>query len=119
MTENVFFDAVIIFLIAYAIINIFYEAGECITNRFSRCRPKNCIILPLCHGAENLECEVRMAMKRSCELRCALVIVDEALDSDEKMILWRLTDDCDNVVISLPEELPDKIKIAEAINASM
>ena len=119
MTGNVFFDAVVIFLLAYAIINIFYEVGEFFTNRFSRYRPKDCIVLPLEHGAESLECDVRLAMKRSCDLRCALVIVDLSLDSDEKMILWRLTDESDNVVVSLPEELPDKIKTAEAINATL
>ena len=41
MTGNVFFDAVVIFLIAYAIINIFYEVGEFFTNHFSRYRPKD------------------------------------------------------------------------------
>lgn len=117
MTGNVFFDAVIIFLIAYAIINILYDVGDFLTNRFSRCKPKGCIVLPLHHGAETIEYDVRLALRRCCDARCALVIVDEALDSDEKMLLWRLTDQCDNVLIALPEELPDKINAAEAINA--
>lgn len=119
MTGNVFFDAVILFLIAYAVITIAYEVGDFFTNRFSRCKPKECIVLPLHHGTESLECDVRSAMKRSCDLKCALVVVDESLDSDEKMILWRLTDSSDHVIISLPEELSGKLKTAEAMNASM
>lgn len=119
MTGNMFFDAVIIFLIAYAIINIFYEIGDFFTRRYSQYKPKDYIVLPLKHGLESLECDIRLAVKKSCDTRCALVIVDESLDSDEKMILWRLTDECSNVIISLPEELPDKLKTAEAINASL
>lgn len=119
MTGNMLFDGVIIFLITYAVISIAYEIGGFLTNRFTCCKPKECILLPLRHGTESLECDVRLAMKRSYDLRCALVIIDESLDSDEKMILWRLTDHSDNVIISLPEELSEKLKTAEAINASM
>ncbi len=118
MTGNIFFDVVIIFLIAYAIINILYEFADCFIHRYASYHPKDCLILPLSHGTKSLECDVRMALKRSCDLKCALIIVEEDLDSDEQMILWRLTDDSENVILSHPDEVTQKIKTAMAINAS-
>lgn len=109
MTQNIFFDAVIIFLIAYAIIDIFYEISECLLNKFSRVSPKDYIVLPLYHGDEHLECSVRFAIKRSNDLRCSLVIIENNLDESEKKILCRLTDKLSNVIISTPEEFNQKI----------
>lgn len=110
MTGNVIFDAIFIFLITYAIINICYDIGDLFIGRLSRYKPKDCIVLTLSHGMPSIEMDVRMALKHSCDLKCTLVIVDEALDIDEKMILWRLTDNSNNVVISAVEDLPEKIK---------
>ncbi len=113
MTGNVFFDGILIFLIAYAIISILHELADAFQNRFSHYHPKTCVVLVLSHGTESLECDVRMALKRSYDLHCALVIVDASLDSDEKMILWRLTDPCDHVLISMPEHLMETIETAQ------
>lgn len=109
MTQNIFFDALIIFLIAYAIIDIFYEISEYLLNRFSRISPKDYIVLPLYHGDENLECSVRFAVKRSKELRCFLVIVKNNLDENEKMILCRLAENLCNVVILTQEEFAQQV----------
>jgi len=119
MTGNLFFDAVIIFLIAYAIVNICYEIGDFYTRRYSKRHVNTCIVLPLRHGADDLEYDIRIALSRSEDARCALVIIDESLDNNEKMMLYRLTDDSDHVVISQPEELKEKLKTAESINASL
>ena len=109
MTQNIFFDALIIFLIAYAIIDIFYEISECFLNRFSRVSPKDYIVLPLYHGDEHLECSVRFAVRKSIDSRCSLVIIENNLDEDEKMILCRLTDSLGNVTISTPEEFTHQV----------
>ncbi len=113
MTGNVFFDGIFIFLIAYAIISMLHELADAFQNRFSRCHPKDCVVLVLSHGTESLECDVRMALKRSCEMRCALVVVDASLDSDEKIILWRLTDQSEHVLLSTPEHLMETIETAQ------
>lgn len=113
MTGNVFFDGIFIFLIAYAIISMLHELADAFQNRFSRCHPKDCVVLVLSHGTESLECDVRMALRRSYEMHCALIIVDTSLDSDEKMILWRLTDPCDHVLISTSEQLMETIETAQ------
>jgi len=114
MTGNVIFDGIFIFLIAYAIISILQEIAEVFQRRFSRCHPKECVVLVLSHGTESLEYDVRMALKRSYNMHCALVIVDTSLDSDEKIILWRLTDQCEHVLISTPEQLIETIETARA-----
>lgn len=119
MTGNVFFDALFIFLIAYAMIHICYEIGDALVRRFSVYCPKDYILLPLEHGTESLELDVRRAVKRSVEHRCALLIVDKGLGREEKNILWRLVDSYDNVVISGLDDLSENLKRAEAINASL
>lgn len=113
MTGNIFFDGIFIFLITYAIISILQEIADVFQNRFSRCRPKDVSVLVLSHGQKSLECDVRMALKRSLNMRCALVVVDDALDSDEKMMLWRLTDPYQHAFLSSPEQLMETIETAK------
>lgn len=119
MTGNVFFDAVIIFLITYAILNILYEITDFFIERFAKCYPRDFLILSLEHGTETMECDVRTAIRRSCDLKCALLIVDNGLDSSEKMMLWRLTDDQNNIVYSVPEELSEHLKTAEMMSKTL
>ncbi len=119
MTGNAFFDGILIFLIVYAILNILYEFTDAFADRFSRYHPKDYLILPLVHGTESLEWDIRTASKRSCNLNCVLIIVCDGLDKDEEMILWRLTDQCDNVLLSSPEELTEKIEAATALNSAL
>lgn len=116
MTGNIFFDGIFIFLITYAIISILQEIADILQNRFSRCRPKDVMVLVLSHGLQSLECDVRMALKRSQSMRCALIVVDDALDSDEKMILWRLTDPYQHAIITSPEQLVETIENAGTIS---
>ena len=119
MTGNLFFDGVVLFLICYALIHIFYELGDWLIVRFSGFRRKEFILLSVHHSMESLEIDVRHALERSMEQKCALFIVDRGLDEQEKILLWRLVDSFDHVVIAQPQELSEKIQTAELIQKSL
>jgi len=110
MTNNVFLDGLIIFLIAYAIINILYDCADYILNRFSKCRPKNCVVLNVSHGSEGLENELRTALRHSGSIKCKLIIVCDELDECEERIIKYITYGAEDVEITTPDELPHKIK---------
>lgn len=113
MTQNIFSDALIIFLIAYAIIDIFYEISNFFLNKYSKVSPKDYIVLPLYHGDEHLECLVRFAIQKSEVLRCTLVILPHNLDNCEESILRHLIDECKNVTVRSPEEFAESIKLKD------
>ncbi len=97
--KNIFFDALIIFLITYAIINIFYEIAQFLVKKFSKLPPKCELILLLNSGNTTLEADIRTAITKSQQTNCSLTIVDCDLTQQEKMILWRLTDVYENIKI--------------------
>ncbi|MBR4874310.1 MAG: hypothetical protein IKU87_00600 [Clostridia bacterium] len=110
MTNNVFLDGLIIFLIAYAIISIFHDIADCILNRFSKCTPKNCVVLKVSHGSESLENELRTALRHSGSIKCKLLVVCDNLDECEEKIIKYITCGAEGVEITTPDELPRKIK---------
>lgn len=116
---NIFLMSIFTFLVAYAIIDIFYEIAEIILNKFSRVCPKDYIVLPLSDNIENLDGAIRVSLKRSQNHRCALVIVCKNLGENEQQILKRLTEHRSNVVICNSDNLPDALLLAEKINQSL
>ena len=119
MCGNVFLDCLFLFLICYALVSIFYNISDFLLRRYCRYPFHAFFMLELCHGSETLECDIRIALSRSIKNRCALVIVCDSLDLDEYIILWRITDDYDHVIVTTPYEVMTKIDTAKSINASL
>ena len=119
MAGDIFRDAVLIFLIVYAIIHICYAVGENLIQKFSAYHHRDFLILPVSPGREELELDIRMAIKRSEACVCSLLILDMGLTEQEQLLLWRLSDPYSHIVIAKEENLAEKIKIADAINAAL
>lgn len=118
MFGNVFLDCLFIFLICYGIVSIFYNTSDFLLRRYCRYPMRAFLMLELSHECETLECDIRVALSKSIKNKCALVIVCDGLDLDEYTILWRLTDNYDNVVVTTPDDLMSKIDTAESISVS-
>lgn len=104
MTGNVFFDALIVFLLSYAVVSIIYEIIDLFVTRYSKNKPTFYVLLCLNHKDESLECDIRCALSLSDSLKCDVLIACDELDRDELFILRRLTDDRENVtIVSLGE----------------
>ena len=119
MTGNIFIDAGIIFLMVYACIHICYEIGTYLVEKFSSYRHRDFLILLLSTGAEAIEMDVRMAIKRSVDLGCSLLIVDLGLTPSEQMILYCLADPYHHIILASRDDVGDKIRIADAVNAAL
>ena len=119
MTGNIFIDAVWVFMIVYACIHICYEVGTFLVERFSVYHHRDFVILLLTSGVETLEMDIRMAIKRSEDLGCSLLIVDSGLSTEEQMILFRLTDPYHHIVLATMEDALEQIRAADAVNAAL
>ena len=119
MTGNIFFDAGIIFLSLYAIIHICHQFVTYLVEKFSVYRHRDFLVLLLSTGTETLEMDIRMAIKRSETFACSLLIVDMGLLPEEQMILYRLADPYNHVILSAEHELTSKICRADAINGEL
>lgn len=119
MTGNIFSDALFIFLIVYAIVHICYEIGAFLLEKFSLYHHRDFLILSVSPGHEELELDIRMAIKRSVEKHCSLLILDRGLSPEEQMILWRLTDPYQHIVLTTEQDLMESIKVADAVNEAL
>ena len=118
MSGNIFVDFIFLFLICYAVISIFYDASDFLLRKYCKYPQRSFLIITAVHENDKLECDIRCALSKSLKLKCALIVVDDGLDTDEQMLLWRLTDCYDHVIVCTPEELPKKLATATAISAS-
>ena len=100
-------------------VSIFYNVSDFLVRRYCRYPLRAFFVLELNHASETLECDIRTAVSKSQQNKCALVISCRDLDLDEYTILWRLTDSYDHIVIATPEDLTEKIETAKSINASL
>lgn len=119
MTGNLFFDAFFIFLIVYAIIHICYEGGEFLIRKFSTYRHREFLLLPVSSGREELELDIRMAVKKSLNSQCALLILDLGLQPEEQTILWRITDPYGHVIIAEKHSFFEKLETTVSLNNSL
>lgn len=110
MTGSFVTDVILIFLICYAVLHILHGLGDAILRHFSVCRHRECLLLPLRSGSETLEFELRAALQTRDDLSCALLIVDDGLNKEEKLMLWRLTDGCEHVTVVEPANLLEKVE---------
>ena len=116
MTGNIFLDCVFIFFICYGVVCMFCNVSDFLLRHYCRTPQKTFIILPLKHRAETLECDIRCAIAKSLNNKCALVILCENLDADEYIMVWRLTDCYDHIIVSTQDELPEIIEKTQKIN---
>ena len=116
MTGNIFLDCVFIFFICYGLACMFCNVSDFLLRHYCKTVQKAFILLPLKHESKTLECDIRCAVAKSLNNKCALMILCENLDADEYTMVWRLTDCYDHVIVSTQEEFPDKIEKAQAIN---
>ena len=115
--KNILFDAVILFFIAYAILDILKACVTIFIRRFSKVATKGILVLPLDNGEDCLECKIRTAIAQSVNAGCALVIIDNFLNSSEKMILWRIADNYENVIISPPDKISEILTQSKGIES--
>ena len=110
MTGSFISDVILIFLVCYAVLHILQEIGDAILRHFCACQHRECLFLPLTSGSETLEFEIRRALQTSDDLCCTLVILDDGLNQEEKLMLWRLTDGCERVTVAEPSNLLQKVE---------
>ena len=119
MTGNIFVDCVFLFLICYAIVSIFYNLSEFLLKRYCKYPKKTFLVLDIKPESNSLEYDVRCAINKSLENKCALVIVCGELSQDENKALWRLTDVYEHIILTTREELIHKLDTAENISMSL
>ena len=119
MSGNIFVDCVFLFLICYAIISIFYNLSDFLIKRYCKYPPKYFYVLEVKHESKSLERDIRCAISKSLEQKCALGIVCNDLNFEEYKVVWRLTDVYEHIVLATPEELIDKLDTATLISASL
>ncbi len=119
MTGNIFLDCIFLFLICYALVNIFYSISDFLLRRYCRYPNKSFLMLNLTHESKSLECDIRSAISKSLNNKCALLILCSELDLDEYMILWRLTDSYEHIIITNPDEFFDKLETVKSISVSL
>ncbi len=119
MSGNIFFDCVFIFFICYGFVSFFYSVSDFLMRRYCKNAQKNFIVLPLVKETKNIECDIRCAISKSLNDKCALVILCDGLNVDEYTVLWRLTDSYDHILVTTPDELPQKIDEIEKVNGSI
>lgn len=119
MTGNIFLDCVFLFFVCYGVVCMFCNVSDFLMRHYCKTVQKTFILLPVEHESQTLECDVRCAVAKSSNNKCALVILCENLDADEYMMIWRLTDCYDHVLVSTQEELPAMISKAHIINRKL
>lgn len=119
MTGNIFLDCVFIFFICYGLVCMFYNVSDFLLRHYCKTVQKTFILLPLKHESKTLECEIRCAVAKSLNNKCALVILCENFDADEYTIVWRLTDCYDHIIVTTREELYSAINKTQNINATL
>lgn len=119
MTGNIFLDCVFIFFICYGLVCMFCNVSDFLLRHYCKTVQKTFILLPLRHESKNLECDIRCAVARSLNNKCALVILCCDLDADEYTMVWRLTDSYDHIIVSTQEELCEAIQKTQKINATL
>lgn len=105
MSGNIFVDFLFLFLICYAIFSIFYNLSDYLMRRYCKYPAKYFLTLFLNHESETLERDIRCAVSKSLEQKCALVVVCDNLNLDEYKILWRITDVYDDIIITTPDKV--------------
>lgn len=110
MSGNIFVDFVFLFLICYAIFSIFYSLSEFLMRRFCKYPAKYFLTLFLNNESKTLERDIRCAVSKSLEQKCALVVVCDNLSIDEYKVLWRITDVYDNVIITTADKVLSEIE---------
>ncbi len=118
MSGNIFVDCIFLFLICYAIINIFYSVSEFLLNRYSKFHDKSFMILELIHESESIESDLRCAISKSISRKCALITVCTDLSLEEYKLVWRLCDVYEHIILTTREELVNKLDDAKNINVS-
>jgi len=119
MTGNIFFDCVFLFLICYALVNIFYSVSEFLLRRHCRYPNKAFLVIDIAHEDKSIECDVRCAVSKSLNNKCALVILCDDLSLEEYTVIWRLTDCYEHVVVVNRNEFYEKLETAKNISSSL
>ncbi len=92
MSGNILMDSVILFLLVYALLDIFTQIASFLS-RMVMGRPRimdgNCVLF-LHTGTDDLEQQVRKAVKNAENSCCSLLLVDVGLSGEEKRIAERL-----------------------------
>lgn len=117
MTGNIFFDCVFLFLICYALINIFYNLSDMLLRRYSRFPNRSFLVLKIKHQSESQESDLRCAISKSLAQKCALLIICTDLSMEEYNLVWRLTDVYEHIILTTLEDLPQKLDTAVSISA--
>ncbi len=119
MTGNIFFDCIFLFLICYALINIFYSVSDFLMKRYSKYPNSSFLTLQIKHESQSLENDIRCAVSKSLTQKCALLIVCTDLSMEEYKLVWRITDVYDHIVLTTGEELINKLDTIKTISSSL
>ena len=118
MTGNIFVDCLFLFLICYALINIFYSVSDFLLSRYSKYPNSSFLVLELKSESESIENDLRCAISRSLSQKCALVVVCTDLPLEEYKLVWRLCDVYEHIILTTCEELVNKLDMAKDISVS-
>ena len=119
MSGNIYLDALLIFLIIYAVVHILCGVGNFIMGHISKRCCSDCFVLMLTGGSKTLEMDIRNAVAGSVKVSRALVIADTGISEEETFLLWRLTDAYDHIIMATPENLTEKIREAQALTKTL
>ena len=118
MTGNIFLDLVFLFLICYALINLFRDLSDFLLKRYCRYPQKAFLCVEIKHKSETIECDVRCAVAKSISQNSALIMICTDLDLTEQTLVWRLTDCYDNVILTDRDGILNNLDVATSISMS-
>jgi len=119
MSGKIFVDFIFLFLICYALISIFYNLSDFLMKRYCKYPQKHFFVLLLNNESDTLECDLRCAISKSLKEKCALVVVCDSLNSKEEMLVWRIADVYEHIVLTTRDELLGKLDTAKNISVSL
>ena len=118
MTGNIFIDCVFLFLICYALINLFYKLSDFLMKKYAKYPDSSFLVLEIIHESKSLENDLRCAISKSLSQKCALVVICTDLSTEEYTLVWRLTDMYKHIVLTTRDELTNKVWVARNISVS-